>query len=104
VGVAIAGLTLIALAIWALLQHRKSRGKKPEPYRDPKAELPGEAAEDKPRLPTELPENDIAEMAGVEKPIELNPDVRHELEGEWHGHEAREISSPAMTSAERSTL
>ena len=102
VGVAIAGIVLLALGIWALFRRKKKRKYEEQPFVDPKPELPGGDAEKKSTILAELGQ-DRAEVAGVGKPAELDPDVRHELEGDWHGHEAQEIASPVRTSIHANT-
>lgn len=84
-------MTLIALAIWIYLRHRKPRTTDQEPYRDPKAELPGRGAEKRRQDPAELNAvKEASEMTGHGKPAELDTGGRYELEGGWHGHEAQE--------------
>ena len=61
--------------------------------------MPGRDAEIKPPILAELG-LDRAEMVGVGKPAELDPDMRHELEGDWHGHEAWDVTSPVKSSPE----
>ena len=78
----------MAVGVWLVIRRKRSRGAEQAPYVDGKAELPGHDAEKKRPKAGELnTTSEIFETSGHGRPAELDPEVRYELEGGFHGHE-----------------
>ena len=96
IGASLGALILIALGAWALLRRRNARTAKQRVSSGDKAELPGQDAEKKSFKVTELgPDGEVYEKGGHGRPVELEHDIRYELEGAFRGHEAGGPLSPS---------
>ncbi|KAK5758574.1 hypothetical protein LTS12_011273 [Elasticomyces elasticus] len=98
IGAALGLIACVALGVWLLTRRRRSRAAAQSASKDDsndKAELPGQSAEKKQPVATELgPNGEIFETSGYGLPAELEPHTRYELEGDFHGYEAGVVRSP----------
>ena len=89
VGATLAAVALIVLAAWFAIGRRKKlpSSKTDTVYVEDRKELDDTPLGRPPEQELDTTAN-ISEVAGVAKPVEVGSTTRHELEGDWHGHEA----------------
>jgi hypothetical protein len=88
---------IIGLRGWFIVRRKRDKGTTNQrtPYVDTKAELSTTDPLKNPLYGSELgSRGEVYEIGGVNKPAEMGDEARYELDGGWHGHEARDTSNP----------